>query len=142
MSFLLNSCLDIFEIRQNSKTIDQDLGLLQAIDERLATYGWLTNTGIKFIVVVDMAGRPPDPSDDKKRFVPIVGLRDSDVKSAFRAIQTAYVQLLLNPFYTPEEQSPLQLANNGGRVAQITSKKFANELRRIGRTWYPGIPSI
>lgn len=81
MSFLLNSCLDIFEIRQNNKTIEQDLGLLQAIDERLATYGWLTNTGIKLIIVVDMAGRPPAPDDDdKKRAALILGLRDSDLK--------------------------------------------------------------
>ena len=82
MSFLLNTCLDIFEIRQNNKTIEQDLGLLQAIDERLATYGWLTNTSIKFIIVVDMAGRPPAPDDDddRRKAASILGLRDSDLK--------------------------------------------------------------
>jgi trafficking protein particle complex subunit 2 len=81
MSFLLNSCLDIFEIRQNNKTIEQDLGLLQAVDERLATYGWLTNTGIKFIIVVDMAGKPPAPGDDdRKKAALVLGLRDSDLK--------------------------------------------------------------
>ncbi len=81
LSFLLNSCLDIFEIHQNNKIIEQDLGLLQAVDERLATYGWLTNTGIKFIIVVDMAGRPPAPDDDeRKKAAPILGLRDSDLK--------------------------------------------------------------
>lgn len=79
-SFLINSCLDIFEIRQNNKSVDQDLGLLQAVDERLATYGWLTNTGVKFIIVVDMAGRPPAQDGDKKRGAPIVGLRDADLK--------------------------------------------------------------
>lgn len=81
MSFLLNSCLDIFEIRQKSKTIEQDLGLLHAVDERLATYGWLTNTGIKFTIVIDMAGRPAAPDDDdRRRAAPILGLRDSDLK--------------------------------------------------------------
>ena len=81
MSFLLNSCLDIFEIRQNNKTIEQDLGLLQAVDERLATYGWLTNTGIKFIIVVDMAGRQLALEDDsRKKAASILGLRDSDLK--------------------------------------------------------------
>ena len=81
LSFLLNSCLDIFEIRQNNKTIEQDLGLLQAVDERLATYGWLTNTGIKFIIVVDMAGRAPQPDDDSKRKAALIlGLRDSDLR--------------------------------------------------------------
>ena len=76
------------------------------MDERLAAYGWLTNTGIKFVIVVDMAGRPPAPEDDKKKPPPIVGLRDSDLKPAFRALQTAYIQLLQNPFYQPENRSP------------------------------------
>lgn len=80
-SFLLNSCLDIFDIRQNNKTIDQDLGLLQAVDERLATYGWLTNTGVKFVIVIDMAGRElVEEEDKKKKAPPILGLRESDLK--------------------------------------------------------------
>lgn len=58
-SFLLNSCLDIFEIRQKQTAIDQDLGLLQAVDERLAAYGWLTTTGVKFLVIVDVVGQVP-----------------------------------------------------------------------------------
>lgn len=82
---MLNTCLDIFEIRQNNKTIEQDLGLLQAVDERLATYGWLTNTGIKFVIVVDMAGRPPAPDDDDRRKAAVVlGLRDSDLKPVWQ----------------------------------------------------------
>ena len=142
LSFLLNSCLDIFEIRQNNKTIDQDLGLLQAVDERLATYGWLTNTGIKFIIVVDMAGRPPGPEDEKKRSAPIVGLRDSDLKPAFRALQTAYIQWLRNPFYQPDDQPPMALANSAGRSAQITNGRFIREVKRIGGVWAPGITNI
>ena len=80
MSFLLNSSLDIFDIRQNNNTLDQDLGFLQAIDERLATYGWLTNTGVKFVIAVDMAGRPVNPDEDKKKAPLVTGLRDSDLK--------------------------------------------------------------
>lgn len=80
-SFMLNSCLDIFDIRQHNKAIDQDLGLLQAVDERLAMYGWLTTTGIKFVIVVDMAGRPAPQGGDLGRLPPVVGLRDSDLKS-------------------------------------------------------------
>lgn len=141
MSFILNSSLDIFDIRTRAKTLDQDLGLLHALDERLAAYGWLTNTGIKFIIVVDMMGRQME-DDDKRRIQPVMGLRDAELKPAFRAVQTAYIQLLLNPFFTPEDRSPLQLANYEGRAAEIKSRKFANELQRIGRAWYPGIASI
>ena len=92
MSFLLNSCLDIFDIRQNNNTIDQDLGLLQAVDERLATYGWLTNTGVKFVVVVDMAGRPFNPDEDRKKNPLVTGLRDSDLKPVRKGNIVAFIQ--------------------------------------------------
>ena len=142
MSFILNSSLDIFDIRTRAKTFEQDLGLLHAVDERLAAYGWLTITGIKFIIIVDMMGRPGKEEEDKRKAPPVVGLRDAEVKPAFRAVQTAYIQLLLNPFFTPDERTPLQLANTTGRPAMITSKKFAREVRRIGESWYPGIQNI
>jgi trafficking protein particle complex subunit 2 len=115
---------------------------LQAVDERLAAYGWLTNTGIKFVIVVDMAGRPPGPEDDKKRSLPIVGLRDSDLKPAFRALQTAYIQLLQNPFYQPDSRPPMVLANSAGRSAKITNGRFIREAKRIGGFWAPGVPNI
>lgn len=112
------------------------------MDERLAAYGWLTNTGIKFVIVVDMAGRPPAPEDDKKKPPPIVGLRDSDLKPAFRALQTAYIQLLQNPFYQPENRSPMALANSVGRSAEITNARFIREVKRIGGVWAPGVSNI
>jgi hypothetical protein len=76
-SFLLNSSLDIFEIRQKQTSIDQDLGLLHAVDERLASYGWLTTTGIKFIIVVDLIG---DQSANDARGVTRPNFRESDLK--------------------------------------------------------------
>ena len=76
--FLLSSCLDIFEARLPFKTADQDFGLLQAVDERLAMYGWLTNTGVKIVIVVDMEGRPATALDSKAATA--VGLRDADLK--------------------------------------------------------------
>jgi hypothetical protein len=41
-------------------------------------YGWLTNTGVKLVVVVDMEGRSATALDSKSSTV--VGLRDSDLK--------------------------------------------------------------
>ena len=79
-SFLLNSCLDIFEIRQKQASIDQDLGLLQAFDERLAAYGWLTKTGIKFIVILDLFGQPGHVGDKEVTSSVMAGLRDSELK--------------------------------------------------------------
>ncbi|KAG4413230.1 hypothetical protein IFR04_013619, partial [Cadophora malorum] len=61
-SLLLSSTLDIFEARSKINTsssggLSGDFGLLHAVDERLAAYGFETNTGVRFVVVVDMRGR-------------------------------------------------------------------------------------
>lgn len=154
MHFLLNSSLDIFDIRLKSRPLDLDLGLLHAIDERLATYGWLTNTGIKFIIAIDMMGRPPgttnpDTSNTAASTTsiiqnppPVLGLRDADLKPAFKAIQSAYVSLLMNPFYAPETRTPMQSFAATGKNPEITSKRFKGEMERIGNVWYPGITTV
>ena len=89
--FLLSSCLDIFEARLPHKTADQDFGLLQAVDEKLAMYGWLTNTGVKIVVVVDMEGRPANALDSKAATA--VGLRDADMKPVGRSWHVVMVSL-------------------------------------------------
>lgn len=61
---------------------------------------------------------------------------------AFRALQTAYIQLLQNPFYSPDDQSPMALAHTEGRSAQITNTKFLKEVRRIGKMWSPGTNTL
>ncbi|KAL8746223.1 MAG: hypothetical protein Q9190_001742 [Brigantiaea leucoxantha] len=62
-SFLLNASLDIFELRTRDKNrVDQDLGMLQAVDERLSIWGWETGTGTRFAIILDMWGREGRPS--------------------------------------------------------------------------------
>jgi trafficking protein particle complex subunit 2 len=82
-SLLLSSTLDAFELRARHATsgstvntagsvvasaggsatvLTGDLGLLHAVDERLAAYGYETNTGARFVAVVDMRGRRIDGS--------------------------------------------------------------------------------
>ena len=57
-SFLLNASLDIFDARARDRNhIDQDLGMLQMVDERLSIWGWETGTGTRFAVVVDAWGK-------------------------------------------------------------------------------------
>ncbi|KAE9976049.1 hypothetical protein BLS_002295 [Venturia inaequalis] len=140
-SFMLSSCLDIFDIRMPHKTAEQDFGLLQAIDERLAMYGWLTNTGVKFVIVIDMEGRPATLNESKINSA--VGIRDADLKPAFRALQTAYINLLRNPFYDPDEHSPSK-SEQERRIGstQITSKGFIKEVARIGEAWTPGLTTL
>ena len=55
---MLNASLDIFDLRARDRNrVDQDLGLLHAVDERLSVWGWETGTGTRFAVVLDMWGR-------------------------------------------------------------------------------------
>jgi len=178
---LLHTSLDIFTaLLPHKSSGTSDFGLLQALDDRLSMHGWLTNTGVKIVIIVDMQGRQPvnTPSqigqggagdglsiDDggnssagaetyappsqslRDREAYMVGLRESDLRPAFKAAQKAYVALLKNPFYEPDEHDPvlaMQNAAAGGMVGmkgglEIRSKKFIGEVERIGRTWYPGI---
>jgi trafficking protein particle complex subunit 2 len=62
----------------------------------------------------------------------------TDEQKVFKAIQTAYIRLLQNPFYNPDEHSPL----NGRGGKKIVSRKFTEEMRRIGDTWTPGVTNL
>ncbi|KAL8857363.1 MAG: hypothetical protein Q9178_006129 [Gyalolechia marmorata] len=132
-SFLLNASLDIFELRTGDHNrVDQDLGMLQAVDERLSIWGWQTGTGTKFAVIVDMWGKQGRPSTG-------LGIKGDDVKPVFKALQTAYIRLLQNPFYTPDDHTPMAAVNSRGSAGEITSKKFITEVKRIGDNWKPGL---
>ena len=61
---------------------------------------------------------------------------------AFRALQTAYIRLLQNPFYMPDEHTPMAAASGTGKGSQITSRKFIAEVERIGMAWRPGLANV
>lgn len=61
------------------------------------------------------------------------------VKQAFRALQTAYIRLLQNPFYVPDEHTPMAAKEGRGKGSQITSRRFIEEVERIGMAWRPGV---
>jgi len=60
---------------------------------------------------------------------------------AFRALQAAYINMLRNPFYTPDEP---QAAGGDQKAAsaQITSTSFIREVRRIADVWTVGVANI
>jgi hypothetical protein len=61
---------------------------------------------------------------------------------AFQALQMAYINLLRNPFYVPDEHDPRLSTKSQGASLQIESPKFAGEVERIGKAWYPGIATL
>lgn len=75
-SLLLSSALDAFDMRRAAAdpsapptNLTGEFGLLHAVDDRLAAYGYETNTGVRFVVVVDVrAGESR------------AGLRDADLR--------------------------------------------------------------
>lgn len=161
-SLLLSSTVDVFALRARDNAasgvgLSGDFGLLHAVDDRLAAYGFETNTGVRMVCVVDMRGRRVDGTVLRSGAASAggggaagsgaggsgggaggAGLRDAELKPVFRAMQNAYVKLLQNPFYEPDEHSPL-----GGRGgSKITSKRFAEDMRRIGESWTPGVTSL
>ncbi|CAD6570831.1 MAG: hypothetical protein ASARMPREDX12_003953 [Alectoria sarmentosa] len=112
-SFLLNASLDIFDARARDRNrVDQDLGMLQAVDERLSIWGWETGTGTRFAIVVDAWGKGGNRGAK--------GMGDGDLRGAFKALQTAYIRLLQNPFYVPDEHTPMTVASKRGNGGQIT----------------------
>jgi hypothetical protein len=75
---------------------DLYLGSLFATEKK-RVYGYVTNTRIKFIIIVHINST-------------VGQTRDNEIRQMFRRLHTAYTQLLSNPFYTPGEE--------------ITSKRF------------------
>lgn len=152
-SLILSSTLDVFDLRarQNAAAgvgLTGDFGLLHAIDDRLAAYGFQTNTGTRFVAVVDMRGRRLDSAaaaaaladgrDKRIAGATATGLREGEMRPVFKAMQAAYIRLLQNPFYDPDEHSPP--AGQVGR--KITSKRFSEDMRRIGEKWAPGVTNL
>jgi len=140
-SLLLSSSLDIFEARAKANAtsgggLSGDYGLLHALDERIAIYGFETNTGVKFVAVVDVRGRKAVEVGGKLA-AGALGMKEGELKPVFRAMQAAYVRLLQNPFFDPDEHSPP--TGRGGK--KITSRRFAEDMSQIGETWIPGVTS-
>ncbi|EFW99116.1 sedlin [Grosmannia clavigera kw1407] len=175
-SLIICGTLDIFAVRSAAAVTAKTTGsssaglsgasdangllLLHALDDRLAAYGYETNTGIKLVAVVDMRGRRASvlggnlvaatPSsgtgassgsasagnrNSMSLGGSVTGLRETDLKPVFKAMQAAFVRLLQNPFFDPDEHSPP--SGHGGK--KITSRRFDGDMQRIGEAWMPGV---
>lgn len=77
------------------------LGLLYPTED-YKVYGYVTNSKIKFVIVVETSNTT---------------LRDNEIRSKFRKLHTAYVDMFCNPFYISGEN--------------ITSKAFDKTVSEI-----------
>nr|CAG4645921.1 EOG090X0HN8 [Lynceus sp. MCZ IZ 141354] len=91
--YLVHTCLDFVEekIALSNKSVSEIrelyLGLLHSAEEFKA-YGFVTNTRIKIILIVDATNS---------------ALRDNEIRAKLRKIHTAYTELMCNPFHIPGE---------------------------------------
>lgn len=137
---------------------DSDFGLLYAVDDELALYGWLTNTGIKIVVAIEtpvggeveggmalvregdvkgvstisrwrrrgFAMWPSSSFPEARGRVSWLENMANDTK-VFKALQTAYISLVCNPFYENDETRPIE------------SRRFLMDVKRIAEGWRPGV---
>jgi hypothetical protein len=134
---------------------DSDFGLLYAVDDELALYGWLTNTGIKIVVAIETpvggeveGGMALVREGDVKGVSTIPRGRGALLRAGgdhwlrkwvycmedmangmqvFKALQTAYISLVCNPFYENDEIRPIE------------SRRFLMDVKRIAEGWRPGV---
>ncbi|KAM9825064.1 trafficking protein particle complex subunit 2-like protein [Syngnathus acus] len=66
------------------------LGLLYPTED-YKVYGYVTNSKVKFVIVVDSAN---------------TSLRDNEIRSMFRKLHNSFTDVMCNPFHTPG--SPIQ----------------------------------
>ncbi|XP_050545058.1 trafficking protein particle complex subunit 2-like protein [Daktulosphaira vitifoliae] len=90
IQYEIHSSIDFVE--EKLKTGKKDmrelyLGLLYSTENH-KIYGYVTNTKVKFFVVIDASN---------------LTLRDNEIRFMFRKLHTAYTDLMCNPFYIPGE---------------------------------------
>lgn len=61
------------------------LGLLYPTED-YKVYGYVTNSKVKFVMVVDSSN---------------TALRDNEIRSMFRKLHNSYTDVMCNPFYNP-----------------------------------------
>lgn len=105
--YKVHTSLDVVEEKLSSVGLNSGdvrelyLGLLYSTEEH-KIFGYVTNTKIKFIVVVESANTL---------------LRDNEVRTMFRRLHNLYTDVVCNPFYIPGDS--------------ITSKNFDNTVKSI-----------
>uniref|UniRef100_A0A8C4IC01 Trafficking protein particle complex subunit 2-like protein n=1 Tax=Dicentrarchus labrax TaxID=13489 RepID=A0A8C4IC01_DICLA len=96
MSAFLHTSLDVVEekISAVGKSLGDQrelyLGLLYPTED-YKVYGYVTNSKVKFVIVVDSSN---------------TSLRDNEIRSMFRKLHNSFTDVMCNPFHNPGD--PIQ----------------------------------
>lgn len=100
--YTVHTCLDVIEEKvssvgkSSSDLRELYLGLLYPTED-YKVYGYVTNTKVKFVIVVESSNTQ---------------MRDNEIRNMFKTLHNAYVDMLCNPFYTPGENVKSKLFDN------------------------------
>ncbi|KAF3817554.1 hypothetical protein GH733_012841 [Mirounga leonina] len=91
--YMVHTSLDVVDEKisaMGKALVDQRelyLGLLYPTEDyKLCRYGYVTNSKVKFVMVVDSSN---------------TALRDNEIRSMFRKLHNSYTDVMCNPFYNP-----------------------------------------
>jgi len=102
--FIVHSALDVVEEKgKKSEKLTTYLGLLYPTED-YKVYGYITNTGVKMILVATENSNPKDP----------------DVKQFFQQFHRFYVNVTSNPFY--ETNTKIESAVFDKAVSALAAK--------------------
>ena len=71
--------------KKGGNSYDMYLGLLYPTEE-FRVYGYVTNSRVKIVLVLDAGGG---------------ALKDPELRNVFRKLHAAYINVVANPFYIP-----------------------------------------
>ncbi|XP_024833867.1 trafficking protein particle complex subunit 2-like protein isoform X3 [Bos indicus] len=91
------------------------LGLLYPTED-YKVYGYVTNSKVKFVMVVDSSN---------------TALRDNEIRSMFRKLHNSYTDVMCNPFYNPGDR--IQSRHEGARKAWWQELLELGALKRLRR---------
>ncbi|XP_067948185.1 trafficking protein particle complex subunit 2-like protein [Watersipora subatra] len=92
-TYIVHTSLDVVEERLNNTSRaagdmrELYLGQLYPTED-YKVYGFVTNTKVKFILIVEASN---------------ANLRDNEIRGMFRKLHNAYVSMVFNPFYTTSQ---------------------------------------
>ncbi|KPP77393.1 trafficking protein particle complex subunit 2-like protein-like [Scleropages formosus] len=95
--YTVHTSLDVVEEKVSAVgkvIVDQRelyLGLLYPTEDYKLSYGYVTNSKVKFVIVVDSSN---------------TSLRDNEIRSMFRKLHNSFTDVMCNPFYNPGD--PIQ----------------------------------
>ncbi|XP_007937358.1 trafficking protein particle complex subunit 2-like protein [Orycteropus afer afer] len=92
--YMVHTSLDVVDEKVSAlgkALVDQRelyLGLLYPTEDH-KVYGYVTNSKVKFVMVVDSSN---------------TALRDNEIRSMFRKLHNSYTDVMCNPFYNPGDR--------------------------------------